>query len=612
MAFGRSGTQSPWAPFLLSSAAVIAAVIAVGTCSGPGKKSEKSRAPVPLAALSAEDFVSDAIVVDFKDGTQKSLYDALEQAWGVDVEFNSIEGARSGIALGRIEPDRRDALLERIRRDPNVERAEPLYRYHGSFVPNDPRFKEQWNLEMIHAREAWDVAQGEGVVVAVLDTGIAYEDQGEFRAVPDLKGARFVAGYDFVNDDDHANDDHGHGTHVSGTIAQVTHNGEGVAGVAFKARLMPVKVLDANGSGTSADIADAIRWAADHGAKVINMSLGGGGRSEVMESAVAYARAKGVVVVCAAGNAARGTVEFPAAYPGAVAVSAIGPTGELASYSSWGKELDIAAPGGDKRLRGKDEDGVLQNTIVPSDPSKSQYAWFNGTSMATPHVAGVAALLWSAGARSPEEVEKVLFLGADHRKSGEWNEKFGHGVLDARGALAALKGGTAGSPWWKKVAMILWAFVLWLLTRYTLPVPIRKLATPGLGFLGGVILATLGFFFLPWLGLAHLPVLGTLSQPMPEWGQSLTGPGRANPLFFSALIPILFAFVGYRRARLSGLIAGLAVGFAAVLFSRAFSGSAAVAWMPFSFLAIPWLLLNAFVLLLLARAAVRAGAEKGR
>ena len=118
---------------------------------------------------------------------------------------------------------------------------------------------------------------GEGVAAAVIDTGIAYEDYGEFRQVPDLKGAKFAPGYDFVNDTDHPDDDNGHGTHVAGTIAQVTNNGEGVAGVAPKAVLMPIKVLDADGFGQSPDIADAIHWAADHGAQVINMSLGGGG-----------------------------------------------------------------------------------------------------------------------------------------------------------------------------------------------------------------------------------------------------------------------------------------------------------------------------------------------
>ncbi|HCF58320.1 MAG TPA: peptidase S8, partial [Myxococcales bacterium] len=331
-------------PFLLSSLVVLAAVIALGTCGSgtppaPGEADQTALVDADLTQL----------VVDFKDGTTKALFDALEVGWGIDLEFNSVEGVRSGITLARVEPSRLEALLRLVRADPNVEAAEPLFSYRASFTPNDPQFGRQWNLEMARMREAWDLTRGAGVIVAVIDTGIAYEDHGEFRLVPDLKGAKFAPGYDFVNDDEHANDDHGHGTHVAGTIAQRTHNGEGVAGVAFEATLMPLKVLDANGTGSSADIADAIRWAADHGAKVLNLSLGGGGRSEVLEAAVDYARKKGAVVVCAAGNGGRGVVEYPAAYPGAVAVSAVAPDGKLASYSSWGKEVDLVVPGGDIR-----------------------------------------------------------------------------------------------------------------------------------------------------------------------------------------------------------------------------------------------------------------------
>src|SRR6185503_11606345 len=201
------------------------------------------------------------------------------------------------------------------------------------FQPNDPQYGKQWNLPLINMPQAWEKSKGKGVVVAVLDTGIAYEDFEDFKIVPDLKGAKFAKGYDFVNDDEHANDDHGHGTHVAGTVAQATNNKEGVAGMAFEATLMPVKVLDHFGRGTSADIADAIRWAADNGANVINMSLGGGGYSSVMANAVAYARKKGVTVICAAGNGGAGRVEYPAAYPGAVAVAAVGPEGVKAPYS---------------------------------------------------------------------------------------------------------------------------------------------------------------------------------------------------------------------------------------------------------------------------------------
>ena len=278
----------------------------------------------------------DSIVVDFEDGTTKEQFDELEKQWGIDLELaDEEEGKDSAITVAHGVTDM-DALIADIEGTPGVEAVEPLMTYQMSYVPNDPDYSKQWNLKMINMPKAWEKSRGKGVVVAVLDTGIAYEDYEDFKQVPDLKGAKFAKGYDFVNNDSHPNDDHGHGTHVAGTIAQVTNNKEGVAGVAFEATLMPVKVLDHFGSGTSVAIADAIRWAADNGANVINMSLGGGGRSAVMEKAVEYARKKGVVVVCAAGNGGRGVVEYPAAYPGSFAVSAVGPKGTLAPYSSFG------------------------------------------------------------------------------------------------------------------------------------------------------------------------------------------------------------------------------------------------------------------------------------
>jgi serine protease len=279
----------------------------------------------------------------------------------------------------------------------------------------------------------------------------------------------------------------------------------------------------------------------------------------------------------------------------------VGPSGELAGYSSWGKELDIAAPGGDKRLRGHEEDGILQNTIDPRDPSRSIYAFFNGTSMATPHVAGVAALLFAAGASSPDEVEKALFDGADHSKSGEWNDRFGHGALNAKGALDAL-GGKGGGLWWKKLLMLLWALILWLLTRLTLPAPVRRALKPGPGMLIAMALTVLGFFFLPWIGLGSVPGLAVLARPIPEWGKALFGGAVASALFFSALLPLLLSMVSFRSARLRGVLAGLAVGFAIVLLVRTLSGAPSIP-------SVLWLILNETILFLLARAAMKSEGE---
>lgn len=310
------------------------------------------KAPVPVVKVHGVPTHDDptfhlprSILVDFKDGITQAQVEAFDQEWGVHLHFNSIEGPLDGVTIAT-DVDDVDAVLARVRQSDLVEAAEALSEYRALFIPNDPDFEKQWNFKMIDVPRSWDISRGKGVVVAVLDTGIAYEDYREFRQVPDLKGIRFAAGYNFIEDSEHANDDHGHGTHVAGTIAQATDNSVGVAGIAFEATLMPVKVLDHFGRGNAADIADAIRFAADHGANVINMSLGGGAYSRAIENAIAYARKKGVTIVCAAGNTGGEGIQYPAAYQGAVAVGAVGPHGTRAPYSSYGRELDIAAPGG--------------------------------------------------------------------------------------------------------------------------------------------------------------------------------------------------------------------------------------------------------------------------
>jgi serine protease len=576
------------------------------------------------------------ILVDFVDGTTKAEFDALETEWGVDLEFNSQEeGPTDGITTAAYDGDL-DALLAKIRANPKVESAEALMTVKANFVPNDPMYAQQWNLKQINIEKAWEITKGKGVVVAVLDTGIAWENHDDFAVVPDLEDQRFVEGWDFVNDDAHANDDHGHGTHVAGTIAQATNNGEGVAGVAFEATLMPIKVLDHFGSGNTADIADAIRWAADHGAKVINMSLGGGGRSDVMEKAVMYARNKGVVVVCAAGNGGRGVVEYPAAYPGSFAVAAVGPTGTKAPYSSWGKELDIAAPGGDKSQG--EAAGIIQNTIDPQDVGKAVYASYQGTSMATPHVAGVAALLFAAGAKNPDQVEKALILGAKQAPGTKgWSDQFGHGLLDAKGALDALKKlrsadvnellpdevqaaqqhavstqsdtvtvSSYRATNWKVFGWGagLLAFVLLTLGRKERPGYLNVLATPG--FLVPMVLTTVGVFFVQSF-VAPNALTTAITLPIPDWlNRIIFGRGSlANPLVYSAALPIVLSLFAVKFKGMRAMVGGLSIGFAAILGYSAWANAPGLSWLPFTFLAIPWLAVNALVCLFLARAMLK-------
>jgi subtilisin family serine protease len=308
-----------------------------------------------------------------------------------------------------------------------------------STSPNDPRYAEQWNFQMVGAEAAWKRSRGTGVVVAVIDTGVSGTSSGKGQACRDFGSTTFTAGYDFVNRDTDPYDDHGHGTHVAGTIAEATNNSEGVAGLAYGATIMPLKVLSASGSGTSADIADAIRWAADKGANVINMSLGSPFPDAVIRSACTYASKKGVVIVAAAGNSGKQGVGYPAAYSECIAVSSVGPSGKLAGYSSWGKQVALAAPGGDiGGYSDRDESaGILQNTNLPVEfgGQGDGYYAFQGTSMASPHVAAAAALVMAQGIKDPVKVRKALIESAAKVTGGDV-KKYGAGILNVDNATA--------------------------------------------------------------------------------------------------------------------------------------------------------------------------------
>jgi len=336
---------------------------------------------------------------------------------------------------------------EEFEMEEDVEYAEPNYIVYTLMVPNDEYYSYQWHLDNpeyggIGMEEAWDISTGDpSVVVAIVDTGIAYEDKGKFCQAPDLANTCFVAGYDFVNDDEHPNDDNRHGTHAAGTVAQSTNNEIGVAGVAFETCLMPVKVLNSRGSGTYADVAKGIRFAADNGAKVINLSLGGTSDSTTLKDAVAYAYEKGLTVVAACGNDDEPKCLYPAAYDDyVIAVGATQYDETKAPYSNYGPSLDLVAPGGNNDLDQNDDgyaDGVLQQTFQSSwRVCNFAYYFFQGTSMAAPHVSGVAALLLANGnATTPDEVRTALRETAEDLGESGRDDTYGHGLVDAFAAL---------------------------------------------------------------------------------------------------------------------------------------------------------------------------------
>jgi len=291
------------------------------------------------------------------------------------------------------------------------------------------------------------------VAVAVLDTGIAYEDFGPYRKAPDFGGTVFLQGHDFINNDDHANDDNFHGTHVASTIAEATDNNIGVAGLAFGCALMPVKVLDNEGVGQFFIVAEGIDYAINftlngqHPVKVINLSLGGDASSMSVRQAVDRAVTAGVTVVAAAGNDGLGKISFPAALSNVIGVGAVDGHKNKAPYSNFGPELSVVAPGGDIHQQdiGPDgrshPDGILQQTFDPDTAAREgRYDDFHcffvtGTSQATPHVAALAALLYRQGITQPAAIKAAIENTAEDLGSPGRDDMYGHGLINPVKAL---------------------------------------------------------------------------------------------------------------------------------------------------------------------------------
>jgi serine protease len=365
-----------------------------------------------------------------------------------------------------------DAITS-LKAKPGVVSATPNMVAHASgFIPPDPGNGNvpsgwqnlQWNFLAgtgVNAPDAWAHLMavgrpgGAGVKVAVLDTGIAYSDRKPFKRSPDFSRGRFIAGYDFVDRDPYPNDENGHGTHVAGTIAEGTGNAIGVTGLAYGVRLMPVRVLDRDGEGDSVAISSGIRWAADHGAKIINLSFEFGSgvtRQQIPDilSALRHARAKGALVVGASGNAAAATVAYPARSSDVLSVGATTQHGCQADYSNEGQDLDVVAPGG-----GPDAPLEGDPACHPSDPvggdiyqmtfaTETSFRRFGlpsgyiGTSMAAPHVTATAALVVASGLLgldpTPGQIEHRLEQTAHDLGVPGRDPHYGWGLVDAAAA----------------------------------------------------------------------------------------------------------------------------------------------------------------------------------
>jgi len=540
---------------------------------------------------------SDGYIVDFQNDVSWQEIDEIGKKLNLDIKaisgyentekFGLMRGLKSGFSKA----------LEFLSSHPKIEAVEPNYIlrlpemspvvFNVEEFPNpdpkdynDPFYVNQWHMAQIGVAQAHKSNRGQGAVVAVLDTGVAYEDNGKFKRARDLNKTRFVSPYNFLNNTTDAFDDHGHGTHVAGTIAQSTNNGLGVIGVAPEAVIMPLKVLGANGGGDIAGIARAIKYAADNGAHVINLSLGGPMPTKVLQKALQYARSRGVLPVCAAGNSGS-SVGYPAAYPECMAVSAVQYDQTITFYSSRGPQVDIAAPGGNIRVDQNGDgfpDGVLQNTIYPEAVHKDDYMLFMGTSMAAPHVAGVAALLVSAGVRSPDALEAILKKSA---KPKEDPKLYGAGLLDAHKALQMSKKHIPDTRWYVAGAA--------LLLSGTLPLFWTSLGY-WMGFLlfGTGILAFLGVF----MAGEQLPAV--LLQPLGAWD-----------LWFlplrSVLPVVLLLGMFWHIKHWKGFLCGSCVGMMAFLLGEGLLSSSRLMWFPMEGLQSFWYLAHALVLLCMIR-----------
>ncbi len=391
-----------------------------------------SAAALPTAA-SQDTYVTGEVLVRLQpglslspqarvDGTPSNTTDPLA-ASSLNSTLSAVypahaEPLAAGSALYRLRFNAADdpaQVAAQLSRHPAVVYAEPNYIRHAMRTPNDPLVAEQWALNNIQAYDAWDITTGEGILIAVLDTGV-------LSSHPDLSG-RVLPGYNAINGSDRTEDDSGHGTAVAGLIAANTDNGAGIAGMCWNCSILPIKALTARGQGTDLAVARGIRWATDQGARVINLSLGGSDDSRVLREAVQYANSRGVLVISASGNERQqgNAVNYPAAYPEVLAVGGTGNTDTITGFSNTGDHLDLAAP------------SVGLWTTIPGD---REYGPPNGTSFSSPYVAGTAGLVWTLRPDlANTDVKCILEASADDQGTPGKDPEYGWGRLNALRAV---------------------------------------------------------------------------------------------------------------------------------------------------------------------------------
>ena len=417
-------------------------------CTATPSPAQAIREANPAVAPPDAAFAPGELLVRFADGSaSRTTQLALEKyaMSTIRMLYNS------DVKLMRVPAGRELEIAAALNADPGVVYAEPNYiaRIFASHafdtVPNDPSYNKQWAHPTIQSPAAWDITTGSSdVVIAIIDSGVD-------TSHPDL-ASKLVAGYDFVGDDNIPTDENGHGTHVAGIAAAVTNNGIGVAGMAWGARIMPVRVLDNEGRGYNSDITDGITWAYQNGADIINMSLGGTSYSQTMQDAVNAAHAAGSLVIAAMGNCrydssacpSANPTQYPAAYSNVMAVAATDVGDSYAYYSQYGSHCDIAAPGGELSRYG-DPNGIYSTMptyavyMTTYYGYTTNYDFLQGTSQATPYVSGLAALIWSlAPTMTNDAVQNLIQQTADDLGTAGKDQDYGWGRINAYTALLNL------------------------------------------------------------------------------------------------------------------------------------------------------------------------------
>lgn len=371
-------------------------------------------AVVSLGSSFAGDFVPGRVLIKPADAADENAVQGSLSAAGAR-EIGRVP--QIGVRILQVPEKAEARVIAALSKNPNFEFAEPDYIANIILTPNDPYYSAyQWHLPRVSAPTAWDTTTGSAAVtVAVVDSGVQ-------ATHPDLAG-RVLAGYDYVNSDSDPADDNGHGTAVAGVAAAQGNDGIGVAGAAWNVSILPVKVMNSSGSGSYSAIASGITYAADRGARVINLSLGGTSSSSTLQNAVSYAWNKNCVIIAAAGNNGNSTTVYPAAYPNVIAVSATTSSDALASFSSFGSFVDLSAPGQD----------------ITTSWLGSSYVTISGTSFSSPLTAGVAALALSVNPTlSNAQVNSLLTSNADDLGAAGYDVYFGAGRLNAARVVAAV------------------------------------------------------------------------------------------------------------------------------------------------------------------------------